>query len=179
MTVIENGTCTIANAGNGLSCSSLFLKYKNIYFNTSLFPHAINSINSLNSSGVSNCIVCGNTNNNLKFRLIRKNRNNQHYKHQTNSNQYYADICNACSYNNLFICSHTYLPSDKCINGKWRKNKIWVMTMLYYLGLIPMDVVRYIYEFMWLIDIDMRILDIHISNHTCERHFDVHVVDTQ
>jgi len=162
--MVEKGCGVIINTGNGLSCNDLHIKYRDIPFKTSLFPHVTNN-------GISNCIICGKLNNNLKFRLIRRSRNNQHYKHH-NNNHYHADICNECHSNNLFICSHTYLPSDKCMGGKWHKSKLCSMITLSNLGFIPTDVVKYIYEYMLSIDKNMSILSLKINKHTCSRHFD-------
>ncbi len=155
---VERGGSIITNSGNGMSSNNLQLKCSktSAFFKTSLFPH-------IKSGGISNCIACGKINDNIKFRWIRRNR----------SSHYYADVCSECYRNNLFICSHTYLPSDKCTNGKWRKSKLFGIAMLYGSGLIPMDVVRYIYKFMWSIDKNMCLLGGDIHKHTCTRHFDV------
>jgi hypothetical protein len=156
--LVERKGRIIVNAGNGLSSNMLFLRHGICKpFKTSLFPHIVNS-------SISNCIICGKINNNLKYRLVRRNR----------TNCYYADICNECDRKGLFICSHTYLPSDKCINGKWCKDVLYAITMLRSIDLIPMDVVKYIYEYMWSIDINMRMFSTSTSKHTCTRHFDIY-----
>lgn len=126
-----------------------------------LFPHIIPFTGS--SKG---CLTCGKKHNQL-YRLAHVNKTLPYMY------QYSADLCHDCAYNKVFICSATYLPSNKCGRKCWLlAQKIFVEMCLLDL---PLDVVKYIYHYVLLLNPDSKIIGLNIPHHECKRHFDIQI----